>query len=315
MPTVRGGKEVVAVLVGDPHFSHKPPLARCQEPDWYEAQGRCIDAAESLAAKHHAIIICVGDLFDRWNAPAELINFLLRRISTKWYCVAGQHDLPNHNYGDIKRSAYWTLVEAGKVVNLAPDSPTTEGRVRLWGFPWGSPVGPPPTRLPHDLTLEVAVVHSYLWDDGKGYPGARPDDNVKAVAKKLKGFDVAAWGDNHTPFDYRTKSGCLVYNCGSLMRRTADQRDYRPSLGLLLGDGRVTRATLDTSADVFLDAGTAAGLVQGIGFQGFIEELTALAESSLDFGGAVRRILRREKVPPDVKALILNYLDTAQGRE
>jgi predicted phosphodiesterase len=302
----------VAVLVGDPHFSHKPPLARSSEQDWYAAQARPIGDIEYLAEKYGVPIICVGDVFDRWNAPAELINFLLGKLS-KWYCIAGQHDLPNHNYRDIARSAYWTLVKAGKVINLGPHAPLELGRMRLWGFPWGYSIGPPPTRLPHDLTLEVAVVHSYLWTEGKSYPGARPDDNVKVMAKKLKGYDVAVWGDNHTPFDYETKSGCLVYNCGSLMRRTMDQKDYTPSVGLLLGDGGVMRIQLDTSKDVFLDAQKGGDLLQGIGFQGFVEELTALAESSVNFGEAIKRTLRREKVPDDVKRLILNYLDIAQG--
>ncbi|MFK5283767.1 hypothetical protein ACI3PL_29745, partial [Lacticaseibacillus paracasei] len=80
---------------------------------------------------------------DRWNAPPELINFDLEHLPTGMICVPGQHDLPNHNLDDMRRSGYGVLKRTQKIFDLS-------GRCRDWsledlyvsGFGWGQDVAP-----------------------------------------------------------------------------------------------------------------------------------------------------------------------------
>ena len=115
---------VIALLVGDIHLSAKAPLCRAKEPDWFEAMARplmeLVDLQKQIGKESDGIppILCAGDVFDRWNSPPELINFALEYLPPQMYSIPGQHDLPNHNYNEIDRSAYWTLVAANKITNV-----------------------------------------------------------------------------------------------------------------------------------------------------------------------------------------------------
>jgi hypothetical protein len=123
----------------------KAPVWRSAEEDWLEAQRRPLKEVRELQNEHQCVVICAGDIFDRnrkisdgWDAPAELINFALEELPDGMYAIPGQHDLPNHQYIDIGRSAYWTLVKIGKIKNIAPGHFTNIGPyLQLFGFPPG----------------------------------------------------------------------------------------------------------------------------------------------------------------------------------
>lgn len=152
-------------------------------------------------------VICAGDIFDRYNAGPELINFALAYLP-RMYAIPGQHDLPHHSYEDIRKSAYWTLVEAGKILNLEPGKPVGVGVMQLWGFPWGTPVEPCP-ETPH-LGIDVAVVHQYVWMKEHGYPGAPEENRVKNFLGKIVGYDAVVVGDNHKGFKAHQILNCLL---------------------------------------------------------------------------------------------------------
>ena len=112
--------DVIAVLCSDIHLSLKCPVARSAEPNWLEATKRSLDELRSVAEEHNAHVVVAGDIFDRWNSPPEIINFAIENLPN-CYAIPGQHDLPNHRYEEIERSAYYTLIKAGIIENLNPD--------------------------------------------------------------------------------------------------------------------------------------------------------------------------------------------------
>lgn len=247
-------------------------------------------------------VICAGDVFDRWNAPAELINMALLHLPPL-FAVPGQHDLPHHRYEDRKKSAYWTLVEAGKLTNLEPGKHIEVGRLRLHGFPWGTDVTP--WEKHHDLLTEVAVVHSYIWRMHKGYEGALESLHMRRWAPRLVGYDVAAFGDNHIPFGAKL-DGCRVFNCGGFMRRKLDEVDHRPRVGILHADGNVTSHFLDVSKDRFADVDHVASQLDGRSLQ-FISELASLTDAGINFETAIKQAL--ETVDPETARVVLRALD------
>lgn len=312
MPRVRAGdKDVVAILTADWHLSHTPPRARAEEGwDWYMAQRRVLLQIKDLSWEHRVPVICAGDLFDRWNAPAELISFVLQHI-VNLYAIPGNHDLPNHAWSELYRSAFATLLASGKLALLDPKEPQNISfpiGLRLWSFPCG--FKPKPLEDPHDLVLEIAVVHAMIWTKKTAFPGAPSNRRLASYAKRLKGYDVAVFGDNHKPFTAKL-GDTLVYNCGSLFRRTIDQIDHKPSVGLLHPDGSVTRHYLDCSQDQFRSEEELRGLQPyPLGdMSSFIEEVGQLQAAVLDFRQAVEQILEQKQVTKAIKKIVLQAME------
>lgn len=304
---------VAAVMASDIHASDKPPIARAEETDWLYIQSGYWRQVSSLCDTYSVPLLLGGDVFDDGWRPSRcspaLINMVLHSMPRRCYGVPGQHDLPHHRLDQIKRSAFWTLVEAGKLIYLESDRPVdVEGRVplRLWGFPWGTPVTP--LDLPHDMVLEVAVIHAMIYTNATKHPGAAEDAYFKNWASRLRGYDVALFGDNHASFERRV-GDCQVFNPGSFMRRRVDEADHKPRVGLLYSDGTVKSRYLDVRKDKLTDVPKADNKDSGRGVDEFVAELLSLTDKALDFKEAVLRMLDREKPPQGVVDKVLKALE------
>lgn len=286
---------VLAILVADLHLSHNPPAARAGEPCWYEAMRRPLAELARLKSDHGgAPILCAGDVFDRWNPPPELINFALEHLPSM-YAVPGQHDLPCHNYEDIHKSAYWTMVRTNRIVNVRPGHPfPLESGLVVHGFPWGRP--PAPVKRNPRWT-QVALVHEYTWVEGAGYPGAPG----KFDEARYEGFGAAAIGDNHVPW-----AEGVAWNCGGFMRRNADQSGLRPRAGLLRADGRVEPYYLDTAGEVLTVAPPSDAEAGADGVERFIRHIQDLQGAHVDYREALERACRAAR--PEVAAVIREAL-------
>ena len=296
--------DVVALLIADLHLSHKPPISRID--NWYESMVKGMGQLRALWDIHRKVpIICAGDIFDKWNPNPELINLAIRYLPNM-YAVPGQHDLAWHNYSDIKKTGYWTLVESGVITNLEPDNPVEIGTIRLWGFPWGFDLQPP--KNPHDLITEIAVVHKYLWMKGTGHHNA--SDKAKVQNIRINGFDLVVSGDNHISFYSRflgeDKGRPDFYNCGSFFRRKQDEKDHKPSIGMLKKNGTVERHFLDTSEDKFSDNG--GERISNSDVSGFLWELKELGDVAINFSDAVKRILDNG-VSEEVRKIVLEAME------
>lgn len=311
-PKLKSKDYVLSIHVSDLHFSHKPPTARSAEESWYEAMGRQIDWLVNLAGKYRCPIVVAGDFLHHYDEPAALLNFLINRLrGADVYSIPGNHDLPGHSWKERKRSAYWTLVEAGAIKNIPPrksvEIPGTSPPVRLWGWPCGFPIEPCPN--PCDLAIEVAVIHAFVWVPGKGFPGAPEENRVRAYKKKLKNWDVAHFGDNH--LTVHAKAGrCVIWNPGSFLRRNADEKDRVPQVGLLRSDGSVTPVLVPVSDDKWLKK-EAIIRAEGVDVGPLLKAMEGLDDKRPDFCESVRRWLEanRDKLSGDAWKAILELLE------
>jgi hypothetical protein len=217
--------------------------------------GRPIGEVIALAERHKAPILLVGDVFHKTQEPAEVVNWLLRRLAEysanggMVYAIPGQHDLEHHSIENIKRTSYWTLVEADVIQHV---SKITDVQFRpgvcsltLHPFPWRAEITPCETAA-HDFNLDVALVHKYIWTKNACFPGAPEESALGTFRTIFANYDAVVVGDNHQGFI----SGNVI-NCGTLMRRRGDEREYKPGVGLLRMDGTIDRYYLDTSRDVY----------------------------------------------------------------
>ena len=312
MRTENKDNPVVAIVCADLHLSLNPPIARSKEPGWFEAMARSLCELEELAEEHHAPIFCAGDIFDHWRSPPELINFAVNNLPEMW-AIPGQHDLPLHDPGSIHKSAYWTLVEFGKIHHITTprlltplDGSGTGTAVRLYGFGWSQPIVPPEAA---DKILRVALVHAYTWIDSACFPGA--PEGAKPSAKKYQGFDAVVIGDNHKSWEQVYKN-TNVFNCGGFYRRRVDEVSHRPRVGLLRADGSIESHYLDTSQDVLVVLGGSGGeRGQDPDFQAFLSELNGFQAADLDYKEALRRAMASPKVSPRVKQCLAAALEVA----
>jgi DNA repair exonuclease SbcCD nuclease subunit len=297
----------LAVFCSDIHLSHRPSVARSAESDWYAAMDRTLEQVRQICRDVEAPLVIAGDIFDRWNSPPELINFAIDQFhafSHGVYAIPGQHDLPEHSNEQRHRSAYGSLERAGAIIHL--DSERPAHHPSGWGLSWIHPFGWGTEVKPCEgvQNLNVVVIHAFIWKTGTGYPGASESSNVVQWKEKLKGYDLAFFGDNHKGFCYRG----WLYNCGTLMRRKLDERDYKPCVLILKDDGLSVRPHfLDISQDKWIDDGLPED-VRDI-YSEYLKDLGSLGSDSLDFREVVKQRLDERNASDGVRKMVLESLE------
>jgi len=307
------GKDVLAVVCSDLHLSHKPPAARIipEGLTWYDIQASYLRQLAGHAGRYKAPIFYAGDIFDKPNPSAECINFALEYLP-QGYAVPGQHDMPYHNHHDINKSAYWTLCIARLLTDLKPGELyciDEDTELYAMGFPWGWDLTPI-KRNEHGTYL--AVIHDYCWKEGFGYPDAPSNEYISTYEKQLRGFNAAVFGDNHKGFVVNKKEGTSIFNCGTFMRRKADEFYYTPQIGLLLSDGTFQSVPLDVSKDKFVRPDKLGTLLSDKNiddFADFITELNDLYHKTFDFQELVKQYCAKKKVDDRIATIILQALE------
>jgi DNA repair exonuclease SbcCD nuclease subunit len=267
------------------------------------------DHIKSYAEGNNCPILFSGDLFDRYNPPAELVNWMADHMPTIWG-IPGQHDLPFHRYEDIKKSAFWTLVKLGKIHLIKPGETVEfqKQKMIVHGFPWGFPVKP--CDEVQNGYIKVALIHAYCWMPLYSYPNAPTENLAGSWMEKLKGYDVAVFGDNHKGFSISGTPPKII-NGGTTICRKYDEKDYRPFVGTICNDGSIGRMYLDTTKDRWievvnpnkLDDVTAA-------YTDIAKELGQLGDAAVNFGEAVKWYIEKNKVTRDeVRKIILEALE------
>ena len=304
--------EVLLVAVSDLHLDHKPPGARAERGSrWYDAMKRQLTELREVCEEYDCPLVVAGDVFnDGWRTtrtPPELVNFAIDQFSQfpkEVYAVPGQHDLPYHRYNDMKRSAYWTLVKSKVVTHLPSGHVFARGSYTLEGVPWGCPV---PERASKGSAVHIAVVHRYCWWADRCHPGCDPKDNVAHVPNQFPGYGVVLFGDNHKGFQTKV-GGASVSNCGTFMRRGADEKEYVPFATLVHKDGSVSRHDyLSTSEDEWVSyLGSTESTDAVSKFADALEGIKVVWES---FPATVREEMKRQNLDPAVRRAVLECLE------
>ncbi len=309
-------RNTIAVVCSDIHLSMKPPAARANEPNWFQAMERTLSLLRGIVDHYSVPLLCAGDIFDKWNSPAELTNFALRYLP-KMFAIPGQHDIPFHNLNHMDKSAYTTLVEADVVTDIKPGrlfhpSPN----LTVMGFPWGVPFTELPKNYHRKSTVPViALCHRYVWVNGKNYPGAPPSGALtnKKLKKDLVPFDIAIFGDNHQGFHrgyaIYDKQGTAIFNCGTLMRRDSNEKEYRPRIGLIQKDGVVVPIYMDLAGETFHTVEVKPEAAVDMIFDKFLHELSELQDIDLDFGEMMTRALDKAEPSALVRQIIMEAME------
>lgn len=312
----REDEHPLAIVCSDIHLSHLPPIARTGEANWYGVMKRQLQELKALKKELDPIpLICAGDVFDHWRSPPELINFALKYLP-EMYAITGQHDLPYHNYEDLHRSAYWTLVQAGLIYHIEPLESQRINSIDVVGLPWGASAD-----TSKEFKGDLAVIHSYCWK-GKRIPGLTTDrTHHDSWWKDLKrrGFKAALFGDNHHGF--LANNGHLL-NSGTFFRRKISESDYQPKVGILLTSYRFVRVPIkSTELDVILPDNNSVitaleNMQDNPAIARLIERLGNITEVAYDFRSVVSDFLKSREaasISSDVIRFITSIIDRHGG--
>lgn len=310
-PNTHSGVE--GIWIGDLHFSHLPPIARSIEKDWYKAQDRMLSQLWDLKSQYNNTpLFCTGDIFHKALSPNELVNFLLSRLP-EMYAIAGNHDLPYHSYDDIRKSAFWTLVESGKVIVIEPNAPMSIGAMMIYGYPYGYEITKPSKT--NGLMINVATVHQYCWKDGKGFHNAPNSNHVDKFHKKLKGFDFAFFGDNHKSFK-QSYDDMTIVNVGGFQCRNIDEKDHVPSAWLLKSTGKIVRHRFDVSKNVYLENAENDNVQNTItSMDDFVSSLEDTQGVQFDFKNAVEQYIKEHAIKGKLKRELLNAISMGDSHD
>jgi hypothetical protein len=305
-------KHPILIVCADLHLSLKPPVCRADD-DWREVQAgylkQLTDLSFKLGKELWLPVVIAGDIFDRWNASPELLTFAFQHLPPVVFAVPGQHDLPNHRTDEMHRSGYGVLVEAKRIIDL-DEYVDPNHHYSLHGFGWGKDIKPfLDDKHPHKC-VHIAVVHKYIWTVEHAYPGAPEDAHAGMFMPKLKGYDVAVFGDNHKGFSMKLKTGTQLLNCGGFMRRRSDEIDSHPQVGVIYDDGSVETVKLNIACDRF-KAPEEMIRVMDVDMRAFADQLEQLGEHGLDFREIVKRSLPSMDLPAPVRELVERSLESA----
>lgn len=316
MPIVSPGN-VLAILLADIHLSLEAPLWRSVESDWLSTQRLVLEQINVLQKLCICPILCAGDIFNWWDCKAELINFALAYLPSNIYCIPGQHDLPNHRLKDIKRSAFWTLVKSKKIKYVRWNLPwATDNGVRIYGFPFGTKIQPCPS-YKKTGTIHVALIHDYVWIEGHSFKTAPKEKrlgNKRALFKdsEWNGYDFVVYGDNHSAFEV-TQGKTTFWNCGTLIKRLKDEKNYTPRVGLLMKDGTIFNHYLDCSQDKYLPIELTDKqekyLNEDVNLETLFNELQKLGFDKEEFRNLIKRYCNNRHLPSEVLTIIENAME------
>lgn len=230
------------LFVSDSHFRHDVPL--CYQESgvdfWEDVQMPVMRWLFQSKDKYNINrIIHAGDWFNKPKPPYDLLNQCIKMFSEYFpdgdsyktlHCIAGNHDLPCHNYEQNDESAWGTLCSANLFSNdFSLYYSMFCGDCALFFVDYDCLDS-------MDEALEVArtnglknilVTHQYIW---KGnvlpFPGCTYP-NANDYLDMYPEFDVIVTGDNHQHFIVE-KDGRLLINPGCMIRQKSSEMDYVP---------------------------------------------------------------------------------------
>lgn len=221
----------IALVCSDLHLSDKKPTAVITE-DWYECMYNMLEYIFNTSRRRKVPVVVAGDFFHKPQQSPKLesmVMSILMKSDFPCYVIAGQHDLLQRRLEQINETSLGVLIEANLVEFVRSACKQTEQtKIHFFSF------GEENKKAQLGSKFNIGVFHHYVWMGKASYPGAPKELHAKRIAKKIdQGFDMMIFGDNHIPFEYKLKNGSTIINCGSTMKRSADQIDHTPRAYLI----------------------------------------------------------------------------------
>lgn len=309
----------ISIHTGDVHLTDVKPIARVDEPDWFQAQFRVLDWLHDLQKSKRTYdfdepyIISGGDLFDK----VKLSNDFLNRcydcfLSGRWVTLLGNHEQPNKNSDVGMYDSVWTIAKRMGMFSGIQYQGTVCICGRMFAFiPATNSEEEFMKSVEASQKAHVVVLHKYVWafDDDK-YVGASNKNHAKYIASLFPNAKVVFTSDNHHGFEY-TETTPKVYNCGMLIRDNADLINYQPRVYILYDDYSVERVDVPIADDLITDRHIKVRKEAEEAEEVFIRTLGDSKDISLSFEDNLRIRLDKQ---PSMEYVMSHYNKVKENR-
>jgi DNA repair exonuclease SbcCD nuclease subunit len=273
-----------AILCSDIHLREQTETPTCRTDDWWIAQWRKVQFIVSLQRKYECPVIHAGDLFDHWKPSPHLLSNAIANLPDMFATIYGQHDLPQHNLELAYKSGINTLAEAGKLEILDgvhfgqfPTKETTHNKILVW----------------HTFNFQGKPP----WLGCEALPASK-------LLKKYPEYDLIVTGDNHQSF-VEEYEGRICVNPGSMMRMTADQQDFRPSVYLWYAEtNTVERVYLPIEPDVISREHIDRKQERDNRLEAFVSRLNTEWEADVSFEENVNRMMEENSTADSIREIV-----------
>lgn len=305
-------KKPVYVFCGDVHITDKKPIARCDEPDWEDAQFRVLDWLKEFCESSSATLVIGGDFLDKPVLPFSILNKIPEHLPMRCISVLGNHEqFDKRSNSTVYDSAWHTLslMDVWLAFSKPIDLYDAEVQMRLGLIPATNSEEEFMEYVEKVQTSDIIVMHKYVWSKSSGgYPGANEAYRADNLSKL---FPNAKWifcSDNHKGFEE-----CNVINCGMLIRDNADLIDYKPRVWVLYSDGTIEPMYAPIDKDLITDRHLVASKEAKSNEEIFIRTLGESKDISLSFEDNLKEVVDRLDSEPCKVYIMDTYESIKKG--
>lgn len=280
------------LAVADIHLCKSVPVCRTEtEEEWLDFQFQVLHQIFSIAQVEKAALLIAGDIFDRSAPGMRVVNRFLElrnkfsKVTVE--AIAGNHDIPYHNFNLIADSGFGTLIESG-VFGLSND-------VALHHFNTKKPA-------PRSITL----CHHLVFPDKKSIP---PNVSAKLPSEIFDMYPDSALvvcGDYHQSH-YHSNGGQTLIVPGCVTIQSAGLANYEPVALLWDSDcpDEVEEFKLVNDKSKISTEHLTKEKARNENIEKFISTLRAKGKVGLSFSDNLREKLNDPSLPKRVKEIII----------
>lgn len=223
-------RNISAIFLSDYHIRSRQPISRTD--NFFEALQRKTNFIIEKSNQYKVPVIMAGDIGNEPEWENWLLTWAIETFSNfniQPIVIAGQHDLPNHNFSKLRKSAIKVLESAGVIQIISNLEMFELNDFILYGYGYST----------NDKIIDVkknkqkrnvALIHKLITNKDVGWE-SQEGISARSLIEKYLGYDIFVCGDNHQTFTLKNDNR-IVLNCGSVMRATANQVSHLPSIWL-----------------------------------------------------------------------------------
>lgn len=279
------------IFTSDWHIRSNAPI--CRKDNFFDMQKKTLQFIVDLAIDENASIVIAGDIFDkaRPEHSQELEVFLIDMFQNcNVFFIAGNHDLPYHQFdwfdrsslGVLSRQQNWNILTHPDTKNLG-----------LCGFSYGQKI---------INESPITIMHRYCEKEKLPFyieNGITAIDICERYHSKI--FVI---GDNHHRFVYENqKTGQKVFNTGCITRQTVSMIDYQPAVILYDVEAHTYNEIFlpDNDPNVIDIAHIIEKKERNERIEEFLAKLNEKKSLDIDFIQNLRIFLKTNKIPNKIK--------------
>jgi DNA repair exonuclease SbcCD nuclease subunit len=232
------------ILTSDFHLCDDVPRCRLEtQEEWYDTQRYTLSQIVNKANEVSAPLYITGDVFDKPTCSMRLLNIAQETLSMVvkgTFILIGNHDVQFHSLSNLPNSAIGVLLNSSNIFRMSECVHPAEWGFHAYDFGTQPEEGGDTLMFMHLLVLEekIPIIQAI---------------SAHELAEKYEYADWMFVGDNHRSFHVRIDKRSVV-NPGTIIRRTADLRNYKPGFCLVDTDAdSVDWFDLEEREDMFTD--------------------------------------------------------------